>query len=226
MPGPAAVGAIAGSGGAARRRAVARLAVRRAGGRRGVAFRPAAGRGLGTCRGGPAGRGRRGAGSAGHLRAAGIGHGAIREDRPRCGRWLPPVCWPRPLVIPLAQVYDVGRRLWQTQVATATHRSSRRSFMITAADLKDRRVAARRADDPDLAEAERLKARLARLATSASRSTCRATSSSPSASGSWRTSTGGPPTCSSRARRSASSAPPSWPSPAKTRMPALSLRGA
>ncbi len=34
--------------------------------------------------------------------------------------------------------------------------------MITAADLKDRRVAARRADDPDLAEAERLKARLAR----------------------------------------------------------------
>jgi hypothetical protein len=34
--------------------------------------------------------------------------------------------------------------------------------MITAADLKDRRIAARHADDPDLAEAERLKARLAR----------------------------------------------------------------
>jgi hypothetical protein len=34
--------------------------------------------------------------------------------------------------------------------------------MITAADLKDRRVAARHANDPDLAESERLKARLAR----------------------------------------------------------------
>lgn len=34
--------------------------------------------------------------------------------------------------------------------------------MITAAALKDRRVAARRTDDPDLVEAERLKARLAR----------------------------------------------------------------
>ena len=34
--------------------------------------------------------------------------------------------------------------------------------MITAADLRDRRVAARHADDPDLAESERLKARLAR----------------------------------------------------------------
>ncbi len=34
--------------------------------------------------------------------------------------------------------------------------------MITAADLKDRRLAARRADDPDLAVVEKLKARLAR----------------------------------------------------------------
>ena len=34
--------------------------------------------------------------------------------------------------------------------------------MITAADLKDRRVAARHTDDPDLAAAERLKTRLAR----------------------------------------------------------------
>ncbi len=34
--------------------------------------------------------------------------------------------------------------------------------MITAADLKDRRLAARRADDPGLAEVEKLKTRLAR----------------------------------------------------------------
>ena len=34
--------------------------------------------------------------------------------------------------------------------------------MITAADLRDRRIAARHTDDPDLAEAERLKARLGR----------------------------------------------------------------
>ena len=34
--------------------------------------------------------------------------------------------------------------------------------MSTAADLRDRRIAARHTDDPDLAEAERLKARLAR----------------------------------------------------------------
>jgi hypothetical protein len=34
--------------------------------------------------------------------------------------------------------------------------------MITAADLKDRRIAAKHVDDPDLVEAERLKARLSR----------------------------------------------------------------